>query len=116
MSIKRGVARQPQTVERAITVTLHLPSEQLPELLQRLDNWIVPLCSEHPGFLRMFCLESSGGPDRSQLLIVSLWDGTGFHEAEAFADRLWDDISQVFSVGIARQNSTILRDVLPDAP
>jgi hypothetical protein len=116
VSVKRGVAGQKEAVERATMVTLHVPSEQLPELLQRLDNWIVPLCSEHPGFLRMFCLESSDGPNRSRLLIVSLWEGADFREAEAFADRLWDDISQVLGVGIARQNYTILRDVLPVAP
>jgi hypothetical protein len=104
----------PHVADRATVVTLHLPSAQVPELLQRLDDWVAPLCREHPDFRRLFCLESMDGPDRSQVTIVSLWNGAPSPQAEDFLDRLWDDTSQVLGVGIARQCSRVLRDVARD--
>jgi hypothetical protein len=101
----------PHVAGRATVVTLHLPSEQVPELLQRLDDWVSPLCREHPDFLRLLCLESVAGPDRSQVTMFSLWHGADSPQVEEFLDRLWDDTSQVLGVGIARQCSRVLRDV-----
>jgi hypothetical protein len=97
--------------DRATVVTLHLPSDQVPDLLQRLDDWVAPLCREHPDFRRLFCLESADGHHRSQVTIVSLWKGADPAQAEDFLDRLWDDTSQVLGVGIARQCSRLLREV-----
>jgi hypothetical protein len=95
----------------AQVLTFHLPSEQIPSLLEILDTQLTPPYAQHRSFRGLTCLELREGPHRSHISVVSLWDDSETHGAEQLADRSWDDASELLGVGIARQTCRVLRRV-----
>jgi len=95
----------------ARVLTFHLPSEQVASILDVFDRDIAPRYSGHRGFRGLLCLELGEGSSRSQIYVVSLWDGASVGDADDASDHWWDDASAALGIGIARHRCRVLREV-----
>lgn len=99
-------------VTAARVLTFYVEEEQIPNLLHELDTVVVPRFEQHPGFRGLLCLEEPDG--RSQVLAISLWDGSGMEDTEGESERIRRLLIEASGThGIATRHYRVLRAV-PD--
>lgn len=95
---------------RARVLTFYVEEDQIPNLLQELDEVVVPRFAENKDFRGLICLEEANG--RSQVLAISLWDGRGMEETEAESERIRRQLIEASGThGIATRHYSVLRAV-----
>lgn len=68
---------------KARTLTFYIEPNRLGEVLRVVDDLVVPIYRELPGFIGLVVLESEGV--RTQLVGLSIWDGDLDASEEAIA-------------------------------
>jgi CheY-like chemotaxis protein len=95
----------------ATLLSFHLPSDQTIDVFEKLDDALIPRNAERTGFRGLVCLEMDENTGRSQVFVVSLWDGASVKEAEDVVDRLSVAAAKVLGLGVTRRRARVLRAI-----
>jgi len=93
---------------KARSLTFYIEPDRLDEVLRVIDELIVPIYRELPGFVGLVVLESEGV--RAQLVGLSIWDGDLDTSEEAIAG-FREKIATVSGASVAAETFDVLRFV-----
>jgi hypothetical protein len=100
-------------VTRARVLSFHVDSDRVLELTEALDRVSLRF-NENPDFRGLLCLNHDTG--RNQIMVITLWDGSGLEETQAESDYGRNQIAATSDLGVNSTSYDVLRFVQGSVP
>jgi len=91
---------------RARVLTFHVDRDELSGLAEALDS-VTEQFARYPGFRGLVCLQHDSA--RSEIMIVTLWDGGGLEETQEVSDLGRERIAATTDLGVSSKCYDVLR-------
>jgi hypothetical protein len=91
---------------RARVLTFHVDGDELSGVAEALDS-ITERFAHHPGFRGLLCLEHDSA--RSEIVIITLWDGGGLEDTQEVSDLGREQIAATTDLGVSSRCYDVLR-------
>ncbi|MGO9343570.1 MAG: hypothetical protein ACLP6E_13795 [Acidimicrobiales bacterium] len=99
---------------RSRSVAFFADLNQVPEVIRRIDDEVVPHFSAIPGFVGFAALQSEGS--RPEIVAMSFWNEQGVELSEPIAARFRDEVERVTGAAPAAKEFTVVKLVMRSTP